>query len=188
MKKLFVLLLLLVMCGCTPRSAQVVRPSAVPERIISKTAIAPSPAGTVREDDPWQECAAVGTGGITVAAGTELHPEELLRRIRISYMIQDAELSELLIARRCMNGKLYTCRIGTENRCFDQPDLTTEPNPAMKQVCEELKDGILADAVLIQNTAYAWGCKDGEAVILAQIRETDEAGYDRSAWVEIPAP
>ena len=101
-----------------------------------------------REDDPWQECAAVGTGGITVAAGTELHPEELLRRIRISYMIQDAELSELLIARRCMNGKLYTCRIGTENRCFDQPDLTTEPNPAMKQVCEELKDGILADAVL----------------------------------------
>lgn len=193
-KKLVFLLSFLMLCACSPRSAQVVRPSAVPDRIITKTAI--PPAGKtegnslpeIPDDDPWAACAAIGNSGVTIETAADLDPEELLRRMQITFMIQTVDLPDALIARRCMNGKLYVCQIKDGNNCLIPVDFSAQPNQTMDRICEELKDGILTDEAVPLNTAYAWGCQDGKAVILTQIREADAAGFDRSVWFEIPAP
>ena len=189
MKKLLFLFVILFLCGCSSRSANLIRPSAVPDRIITKTAVSPvSAAPKATGDDPWSVCAAAGNSGVTVTTAAELSPEEFRRRVQITFMIQDPELTNALTARRCMNGKLYVCQIKDGTNCLEQIDLSAEPNQSMKRICEEVKDGILSDLAVPQNTAYAWGCQNGEAVIISQIREADAAGFDRSAWFEIPAP
>ena len=187
--KLLFLLAILFLCGCSPRAAQVVRPSAVPDRIITKTAVSPvSGPSEPKGEDPWAECGTAGNSGVTISTASELVPEELLRRVQITFMIQDPELPNALTARRCMNGKLYVCQIKDGTNCLEQIDLTAEANQSMQRICEEVKDGILTDSAVPRNTAYAWGCQNGEAVIISQIREADAAGFDRTAWFEIPAP
>ena len=189
MKWLLLPLMFLLLCGCSPRTAGDIRPSAVPDRTVTKTAIPPSaPSAETPADDPWKVCADSGNSGISVSSAAELEPEELLRRVQITFMIQAPELRDEMIVTRCMNGKLYACRMGADARCFDLIDRNTEPTQAMRRICEELKDGVLTDQAVPADTAYAWGCKDGEAVIISLIREADAAGYDKSAWTEIPAP
>lgn len=189
MKKLLLLISVLLLCGCSPRASQVIRPSAVPDRVITKTAMpAAKKLPDIPEEDPWAVCAAAGNSGVTVSTAAELSPEEFLRRVQITFMIQEPELPNALTARRCMNGKLYACQIKDGTNCLEQIDLSAVPNQVMTRICEEVKDGILTDAAVPRNTAFAWGCQNGEPVIISQIREADAAGYDRTAWFEIPAP
>ena len=198
LKNLLLLLSFLLLCACTPRSAQVIRPSAVPDRIITKTAMPAAEKSQeitngnslpeIPDSDPWAACASIGDSGVTVSTAADLSPEEFRRRVQITFMIQDPDLQDALTARRCMNGKVYVCHINDDNNCLMPVNFTAEPNQAMAEICKELKDGVLSDQAIPLNSAYAWGCQDGEAVILAQIREADASGFDPSVWFEIPAP
>ena len=160
MKKILFLLLCLFLCGCTARSAQLIQPSAVPDRVITKTAIpAETVSGTVSEGDPWESCAASGNTSVSVISAANLNPEEFRRRVQITFMIQDPELSETSIALRCMNGKIYSCRIADGAVCLEQIDVSAEPNRVMKQICEELKDGILSIEELMDQLVPLFGEK-----------------------------
>ena len=196
-KKLLFLLSFLLLCGCSSRSAQVIRPSAVPDRIITKTAMpaAEKSAETIGislpeipDKDPWTTCADKGDSRVMVSTAADLSPEEFRRRVQITFMIQDPDLQDTLTARRCMSGKLYVCHIDDDNNCLVPVNYSAEPTQTMAEICKELKDGVLTDQAIPLNSAYAWGCQDGEPVILTQIREADAAGFDRSEWYEIPAP
>lgn len=197
MKKIIVLLISLsfLLCGCGLKAAeQTVRPSAIPEKKVTKTAIPPAPKSAAAllslPNDPWQRCSALGNTDITPEKITSIENEELQRRIRITFMVQKEEIEQAFIAERCMDGNLYVCQISPQTNCAERLNFSTEPNEAMKLFCSDpdLEGSIVSPVISQINSAYEWRCHDGSAVITAQIAESDEAGYDKSIWFEIPQP
>ena len=167
-------------------------PSAVPEKRLTKTAIAPTaPVRNVSYMgiDPWEECAGLSESDPVVQPVSELEPEEFRRRVQITFMVRNEDTETSSAARRCMNGKVYACLMNEDSNCIDKLDLSTEPNEAMELVCADpsLEGWILAPIVTGQS-AYEWTCNDGEPVLIGMRREPDAAGYDRSVWFEIPEP
>ena len=195
MKKGFGLLLLsFLLCGCAGRASYTVRPSAVPEKIVTKTAIPPF---SDSQDslpsvplDPWQHCASVTVSGTSLQKVSQIEDEEFRRRVQITFLIQDAETETAYITERCMNGEVYVCNVDGRTNCMEKLDFTTEPNESMRSFCGDTeKDGaILSSAVTGMNSAYEWRCHEGTAVITAQIADPDADGYDKSVWFEIPQP
>ena len=184
----------LALCGCVHhRGGSPILPSAVPEKHITRTSIPGNSAGGPADaagDDPWRQCTQIFSSEKELLKVSDLHPEEFRRRVQITFMVQDADAETSFIISRCMNGKLYACLVSEKTNCVDKLDLSTEPNDVMKEICAdpELEGGILTSRLTGINSAYQWVCHDGKAVISAQIAEADSAGYDRSLWVEIPAP
>lgn len=191
---LLLLLLLLLLCGCVRHDSHLnVRPSAVPGKILTKTAIPPQTSARSVTDpgnDPWEYCAAESDSDPVLLRVSELLPEEYRRRVQISFMIQNEDASSALIAQRCMGGKVYVCQTQEGRDCHSRLDFSAEPNETMLAICAypEVEGAILTSAVVNWNTAYVWTCHDGKPVISGQEAEADAAGYDRSIWTEIPKP
>ena len=197
MKKTFVFctLLIFLLCGCGLKTAEyIIRPSAVPEKHVTKTAVAPAAKQPdmlpVPSDDPWEQCAAARNSEVTPEKITNIENEELRRRLQITFEIQDAAAAHAYIARRCMNGKLYACEISPSTNCAERLNFTTEPNEAMRLFCSDpdLEGSIISPVISKINSAYEWRCHEGIPVITAQLAESDPAGYDKSIWFEIPQP
>lgn len=191
---LILLISVMLLSGCSARVGSHIQPSAVPQKWVTKTAVPPAAQPTVSlpgaDADPWQECAAVIVSGTLPHRVSGIENEEFRRRVQITFMIQDQEAENAFIAERCMNGKLYVCRIDGLHNCAEKLDFTMEPNEAMRLYCaDEAKDGaILSPVITGINSAFEWRCHEGTAVITAQIAEPDADGYDRSIWYEIPDP
>ena len=191
--KLILLLLTVLLAGCIRYAPNVqIRPSAVPEKRLTKTAIAPSsaPGESGSGNDPWKICADLIDSEPVLMRVSELDHEEFSRRVRITYMIRDEAAVSAEIAARCMNGKVYVCESNDQQNCLEKLDFSTEPIELLSELCAqpELDGMIPAGAAIGWNSAYQWICQDGQAVPLRQIAEADAAGYDRSIWKEIPAP
>ena len=189
----FHFLLIFFLCGCVRHGGdRFVRPSAVPEKRITKTAI---PAGGIPErdlsgDDPWERCRVLINSESDLSAIAGLEPEEFRRRVQITFMVRDADAETSFILSRCMAGKLYACPVSESTNCLEPLNFSTEPNDRMKEICTDpaLDGGILTTRMSGINSAFQWVCRNGEPVITAQIAEADAAGYDKSLWFEIPAP
>ena len=183
-----------LLCGCGGRASYTIQPSAVPQKFVTKTAI--PPVEETRDivlpvvPDPWEYCAAVTVSDISLQKVSEIEDEEFRRRVQITFMIQDAEADLSFITDRCMNGKLYVCKLEGQKNCAQKLDFTMEPDDAMQAFCADAeKDGaILSSALIGFNSAFEWRCHDGNAVITGQIADADADGYDKSIWVEIPEP
>ena len=195
MKKILMLILLsFLLCGCAERVSYTVQPSAVPQKFITKTAIPPlEETGDISlpvSPDPWQYCADVTVSGISLQKVSDIEDEEFRRRVQITYSIQDADADSSFITDRCMNGKLYVCKIDPQTNCAEKLDFTMEPNDFMQGFCAEAeKEGAILSSIIVgYNSAFEWRCRDGNAVITGQIAEADADGYDKSIWVGIPAP
>lgn len=197
MKRLIILttILLFLLCGCGMKAANyTVRPSAVPEKQLTKTAI--PPAGKVTEplailsDDPWERCAAVGNSESRPENVANIESEEYRRRVQITFMIQNDEMKNAFIADRCMDGKLYACRIDPQTNCAERLNFSVEPNETMRAFCAnpDMEGALLSPVISGINSAYEWRCHEGKALITAQLAEADAAGYDKSIWFEIPEP
>lgn len=197
MKRLipFTVILCFLLCGCGIRAANyIMRPSAVPEKRLTKTAVIPAVKEAdpllILSDDPWVRCAA--------SANTESQPEnvaaiendEFRRRVQITFLIQDQDIQNTFIAKRCMDGKVYACRIDGKTNCAEKLDFSVEPNETMKAFCAdpEMEGAILSPVISGINSAYEWRCHEEKALITAQLAEADSAGYDKSIWFEIPQP
>lgn len=192
-KTIFLMILLLSLSGCVHhKTGKTVMPSAVPEKRVTKTAIAPTePVRNISYigSDPWEECAGLAESEPIVQTVSELEPEEFRRRVQITFMIQNDDAGSASSVRRCMNGKVYACLLSDSPDCVNKLDLSTEPNDAMKLICADpsLEGGILAPVVTGQS-AYEWACQDGEPVLIGIRKVADAAGYDKSVWFEIPDP
>ena len=191
--KLILLLMTVLLAGCIRYAPNVqIRPSAVPEKRLTKAAIAPSsaPGEPGSGNDPWKVCADLIDSEPLLMRVSELDHEEFSRRVRITYMIRDEAAVSAEIAARCMNGKVYVCEANDQQNCLEKLDFSTEPIELLSELCAqpELDGMIPAGAAIGWNSAYQWICQDGQAIPLRQIAEADAAGYDRSVWKEIPAP
>ena len=171
-----------------------VRPSAVPQKWMTKTAVPPVMKVTeplsVLSDDPWERCAAVGNSESLPENVAAIENEEFRRRVQITFMIQADDTRNTFIAERCMDGKLTVCLIDGQNNCAERLNFSAEPNEAMSAFCEnpDREGDIVSPLVSGINSAYEWRCHEGAALITAQLAEADEAGYDRNIWFEIPEP
>ncbi len=191
--KRLLLLIPVILSGCVHHSNNVqILPSAVPAKVLTKTAIAPSSESHMpgSDTDPWKECADIVDSEPVLTAVSDLENEEFRLRVQITYMIQIDREETAVIGQRCMNGKVYVCEIKDRQNCIDKLDFSTEPKEVLKELCAKPEfEGMTPDTAAIGwNSAYQWICKDGEAVILRQAAEADAAGYDSSLWKEIPAP
>ena len=189
----FIIFFLLCGCGGHP-SDRVVRPSAVPQKWVTKTAIPPLMKTTeplaVLSDDPWEQCEALGITESTAENVAEIRDPEFRRRVQITLMIQEPDTGKSFIGKRCMNGKVYVCLIGPQTNCAERLDISVTPNEQMKAFCADpdREGSIVSPVVSGINSAYEWRCHEGTAQITAVLAEGDEAGYDRSIWFEIPKP
>ena len=185
-----------ILCGCgTISSGEIVRPSAVPEKRITKTPLPPAAADTTDilpslSSDPWLDCESVIVSGVSPIKVAEIENEDFRRRVQITFTIQNTEAEKSYIAQRCMNGKVYACHIDGTQNCAEKLDFTTEPNDAMKRFCAntEMEGSILSPIITGINSAFEWRCHDGQALITSQIAKPDTDGYDQSIWFEIPKP
>ena len=193
-RALFLIFALFLLSGCVRHSADPnIRPSAVPGKRITKTAVPPqiSARSAIDPDsDPWETCEAETDSDPVLLRVADLVPEEYRRRVQISFMIQNEDASSALIAQRCMGGKVYVCQTQEGRDCHSRLDFSAEPNETMLAICAypEVEGAILTSAVVNWNTVYVWTCHDGKPVISGQEAEADAAGYDRSIWTEIPKP
>lgn len=194
-KTLFLLLVLFCFCGCIRHEAGTqIKPSAVPEKTLTKTAIPGDISQAVlnaeNENAPWKYCQAVGTNGPVIHKVSELPSEELTRRVQITFMIQDNEKDSSYVAQRCMNGEIYVCRVSEGTNCIEKLDYSLEANEAMLAFCADPdRDGTtVASQFSGRNSAYEWRCLDGVPVIVSKIAEADPEGYDQSLWFTIPEP
>lgn len=192
-RALFLIFALFLLSGCVRHSADPnIRPSAVPGKRITKTAVPPqiSARSAIDPDsDPWETCEAETDSDPVLLRVADLVPEEYRRRVQISFMIQNDAADSALIAQRCMNGRVYVCHAEEGKNCHDRLDFSTIPNEMMEAVCAypELEGGTLPAAVVDRNSAYQWVCHDGQPLI-AGAAEPDRAGYDSAIWTEIPKP
>lgn len=192
---LFILFLGFLLCGCGMRAANYsIRPSAVPEKRLTKTAVVPAVKEVdpllILSEDPWERCAAAGNSGSQPENVAAIENAEFRRRVQITFMIQEQDIQNAFIAERCMDGKVYACRIDGKANCAQRLDFSVEPNEAMKAFCAdpEMEGAILSPVISGINSAYEWRCHEEKALITAQLAEADSAGYDKSVWVEIPQP
>lgn len=175
-------------------SGNVVRPSAVPEKRVTKTAVVPAAKSaeplSVLSDDPWERCSAVGNSAGLPIKIADIENPEYRRRVQITFVIRDEDAETSFIAERCMDGKIYTCLINGQANCAEKLDFSTEPNEAMKAFCAapDLEGSLVSPVISGINSAYEWRCHEGNAFITAQIAAADAAGYDKSIWFEIPRP
>ena len=187
-------LLSFLLCSCIHHgSEKMIMPSAVPEKVIVKTAIADDtllPDVGSASADPWSRCALEINSGQSLRKVADLDPAEFKRRVQITFMIQEADTETSFVIERCMNGKVYACLVSERTNCVEPLDLSTEPNDTMKDICSnpELDNGILTPRVTGVNSAFEWVCHDGAPVITRRIAEPDPAGYDKALWFEIPKP
>ncbi len=186
-------LILIFLCGCIHHETNVqIRPSAAPDRTLTKTAIAPAAASRRPEpgNDPWAVCAELPDSEPVLMKVSKLENEEFRRRVQITFMIRNEAADTVSVASRCMNGKVYVCSAEEQQNCLEKLDFSTEPVESLAELCAvpELDGLVPALSAIGWNSAYAWICRDGEAVILRQAAEADAAGYDSSIWTEIPAP
>ncbi len=191
--KRLLILIPIILCGCVRHDNNVlIRPSAVPSKVLTKTAIAPLSAPRVpgSDNDPWNDCTELVDTEPVLMKVSDIENEEFRRRIQITCMIRNEAADKTVIARRCMNGKVYICENNGQHFCLEKLDFSTEPPEVLSELCAqpELDGMIPASTAIGWNSAYQWVCRDGEAVLLRQIAEADAAGYDRSIWKEIPAP
>lgn len=197
MKKtlVFCILLIFLLCGCGLKTADyIIRPSSVPAKRVTKTAVAPAAKLPeelpVLSDDPWGQCAAARNSEVTPEKITNIENDEFRRRLQITFEIQEEAAARAYIAHRCMNGKLYACQISPNTNCAERLNFTPDPNEAMRQFCSDpdLEGSIISPVISKINSAYEWRCHEGIPVITAQLAESDAAGYDKSIWFEIPQP
>ena len=195
MKNIFVFFLfMMLLSGCAGSSVSKIQPSAIPEKRVTKTAIAPSAKASgplqILSDDPWERCGSVQNSESLPLRIADISNEEYRRRVQITFMVQDSEAGSTFVAERCMLGKVYNCLINGRNNCAQKLDFSTEPNEAMQDFCAdpEMEGSIVSPVISGINSAYEWRCHEGTALITAQIAEADLNGYDKSIWVEIPAP
>ena len=184
-----------VLSGCgTISSGNLVKPSEVPAKRITKTAMAPVSNPTEQlptiSSDPWLECESLITSGISPIKVADIIDEDFRRRVQITFTIQNTEAETSYIAQRCMKGKVYACRIDGTANCAEKLDFTTEPNVPMKRFCAnpDMEGIVLSPIITGINSAFEWRCHEGTAQITKQIAEPDADGYDKSIWHEIPKP
>lgn len=172
----------------------IIRPSAVPEKRLTRTAVVPAAKQAdpllLLSEDPWERCAAAGNTESQPENVANIENDEFRRRVQITFLIQDQDAQYAFIAERCMEGKVYACRIDGKTNCAERLDFSVEPNEAMKAFCAdpEMEGAILSPVISGINSAYEWRCHEGKALITAQLAEADAAGYDKSIWSEIPKP
>ena len=197
MKKLilFTVFLCFLLCGCGMKAADhIIRPSAVPEKKLTKTAVVPAAKETdpllLLSDDPWERCAAAGNSESRPENVANIENDEFRRRVQITFLIQDADTQYAFIAERCMDGKVYVCRIDGKANCAERLNFSVEPNDAMRNFCSDpdMEGAGLSPVISGINSAYEWRCHEGKALITAQLAEADAAGFDKSIWFEIPQP
>lgn len=172
----------------------IMRPSAVPEKRLTKTAVVPAAKEVdpllLLSEDPWERCTAAGNSESRPEKVANIENDEFRRRVQITFLIQDAETQNAFIAERCMDGSVYVCRIDGTVNCAERLDFSVEPNDAMRNFCSDpdMEGAVLSPVISGINSAYEWRCHEGKAFITAQLAEADAAGYDKSIWFEIPQP
>ena len=185
---------LIFLSGCvTHRENVSIRPSAVPEKQLTKTAIAPSSAAleiSYYGEDPWEECEYITESSPSPLPVSDITSEEFRRRVQITFMIPNEETDSTFIAKRCMNGKVYACLMDGENNCSEPLDFSFEANETMQTLCEDpARAGqTLNVREMNRSSAYEWACLEGKPVLIGIRAEADAAGYDKALWKEIPAP
>lgn len=172
----------------------IMRPSAVPEKKLTKTAVVPAEKEAdpllFLSDDPWERCSGVENSESRPENVANIKNDEFRRRVQITFLIQDAETQNVFIAERCMDGKVYVCRINGKDNCAERLNFSVEPNDAMRTFCSnpDMEGAVLSPVISGINSAYEWRCHEGKALITAQLAEADAAGFDKSIWFEIPQP
>ncbi len=173
---LFILILAIVLSGCSPRS-----PS---------TAAA---SGTFT--DPFAYCAAVGTVDAPNSryTGTAV-PDQIINGFKKSAGLESSTEPMAMLRKttiwRCMGGKVYACNFGANLPCDSKADTAKTPSQAMSDFCKaNPSSAIIPMSVTGHSTIYSWHCVNDSAEMVEQVETVDAAGYIGRIWYPIqPGP
>lgn len=87
---------------------------------------------------------------------------------------------------RCMDGKVMVCFLGANLPCSKIN--TAKDNPGVKAFCTDNPDANSVPAVAAgHDSAYAYKCRGGKAVVDGTIWKLDERGFAEKIWTALPA-
>jgi hypothetical protein len=97
----------------------------------------------------------------------------------------DASRFETQAQYRCMDGKTMVCFVGANLPCAKIN--TAKDNPGADAFCKEHGKAEFVPAVATgHDTAYSYKCRDGKAVVDAEIWKLDKRGFAQKIWTALP--
>jgi hypothetical protein len=173
MKRLFILLILVVLVGC----ATLGKGHSQGEGLT----------------DPFTYCASVGNADVPGLPykGPRV-PPILVKMVRkafgISPMATDKWVKEE-VRWRCMNGRVWVCFGGANIPCMVKANTSDRPTPQMVAFCKTHPHALKIPVnVRGRATVYEWRCEDGKPQIVKEIYTPDSRGFISQFWRPLPPP
>jgi hypothetical protein len=135
--------------------------------------------------DPFGYCARLGTID-TPEGGASPVPTALMPFLRTTLGLSaDAPLTPQNYFWRCMNGAVYVCVIGANQRCDAKAD-RGKRNSGADNYCRENPKATFVPAYATgHNSIYEWSCSAGNAVPGKRTIKLDRRGYRSDIWHRI---
>ena len=135
--------------------------------------------------DPFAYCARIGTID-TPNGGASPVPPALAPFLRITLGLSpEAPLTPQNYFWRCMDGAVYVCSIGANNRCDVKAD-RSKRNAGADSYCRENLNAAFVPAYATgHNTIYEWSCSAGSAVAGKRTMKIDHRGYRTDIWYRV---
>lgn len=147
-------------------------------------------AQSARFNDPFADCAAVGTINAPDARYTGVKvPSSVVQALRRVAGIADTAPDSLLVhgtTWRCMNGNVYACFVGANIPCDSRADTSRTPSAAMRTYCQQNPGADAIPAFVTgRATVYQWRCTKETPTIDRQVIQVDQAGYPADFWYKL---
>ncbi|MGO9632278.1 MAG: hypothetical protein ACLPX1_00090 [Steroidobacteraceae bacterium] len=152
---------------------------------LEHAAAATAKPGAPGIDDPFAYCAHIGTVD-TPGGGASPVPLALTPLLRKTLGLSaEAPLTPASYYWRCMDGAVYVCAVGANERCDSKADRTKQ-NTGADSYCRENPNAAFVPAFATgHNTIYEWSCSRGRALAGNRTAKLDHRGYRAEIWYRL---